>query len=42
MGTLVVSEPLDEGRDGWKPVPPQSFVTVGPEGVEVEPFRPAA
>lgn len=40
MGTLVASEPLDEVRDGWTPVPPNSFVTVGPDGVEAVPFRP--
>ena len=27
-GTLVVSEPLDDGSNGWTAVPPQSFVTV--------------
>jgi len=27
-GTLVVSEPLDDGRSGWIAVPPQSFVTI--------------
>ncbi len=27
-GTLVVSEPLDHGQDGWTAVPAQSFVTV--------------
>ena len=28
MGTLVVSEPLDDGKNGWTAVPPQSLVTV--------------
>ena len=38
-GTLVVSEPLDDGRDDWEAVPPQSFVTLGPDGLSIEPFR---
>jgi ergothioneine biosynthesis protein EgtC len=38
-GTLVVSEPLDDGREDWQTVPPQSFVTLGPAGVSIEPFR---
>ena len=37
-GTLVVSEPLDNGREDWQCVPPQSFVTLGPGGVSIEPF----
>jgi predicted glutamine amidotransferase len=37
-GTLVVSEPLDDVRDGWQAVPPQSFVTVTREGVTVQPL----
>lgn len=40
-GMLVASEPLDEIRDGWMAVPPQSSVTVGPNGVDVAPFEPA-
>lgn len=32
-GTLVVSEPLDEMRDGWSSVPAQSIVTVTADGV---------
>jgi predicted glutamine amidotransferase len=39
---LVVSEPLDDGRDDWEAVPPQSFVTLGPEGIESASFRPSA
>ena len=39
-GTLVVSEPLDDVRDGWKSVPPQSFVTVSKAGVRIEPLAP--
>jgi glutamine amidotransferase len=38
-GTLVVSEPLDDGREDWQAVPPQSFVTLGPDGMRIEPFR---
>jgi glutamine amidotransferase len=38
-GTLIVSEPLDDGRDDWKAVPPQSLVTVGPEGLSIAPFQ---
>jgi ergothioneine biosynthesis protein EgtC len=38
-GTLVVSEPLDDGRADWEAVPPQSFVTLGPEGLSIEPFQ---
>ncbi|MBX9590027.1 MAG: class II glutamine amidotransferase [Hyphomonadaceae bacterium] len=38
-GTLVVSEPLDDGRDDWEAVRPQSFVTLGPGGVSIEPLR---
>jgi glutamine amidotransferase len=38
-GTLIVSEPLDDGRDDWNAVPPQSFVTLGPEGLSIEPFQ---
>jgi predicted glutamine amidotransferase len=41
-GTLIVSEPLDDGRDDWNTVPAQSFVTLGPEGLRVEPFRVGA
>jgi len=39
VGTLIVSEPLDDGRDDWKAVPPQSFVMLGPDGLSIEPFR---
>ncbi len=38
-GTLIVSEPLDDGRDDWSAVPPQSFVTLAPEGLCIEPFQ---
>jgi glutamine amidotransferase len=33
--TLIVSEPLDEVRDGWLEVPQQSFVTVTERGAEL-------
>jgi glutamine amidotransferase len=39
VGRLIVSEPLDDGRDDWKAVPPQSFVTVGHDGLAIEPLR---
>lgn len=35
-GTLVVSEPLDHGQEGWTAVPAQSFVTVAGGRVAVE------
>ncbi len=38
-GTLVVSEPLDDGREDWQAVPPQSLVTLGPGGMAIEPFH---
>lgn len=41
-GTLVVSEPLDDGRDDWEAVPPQSFVTLSADGMRIEPLRLAA
>jgi ergothioneine biosynthesis protein EgtC len=41
-GTLVVSEPLDDGRDDWEAVPPQSFVTLGPEGLRIDLFQLSA
>lgn len=40
-GTLVVSEPLDQISDGWRVVPPQSFVSVRHahnNGLTVVPF----
>ncbi len=39
-GTLVVSEPLDDVRGGWSAVPPQCFVKVASEVVEVSEFHP--
>jgi glutamine amidotransferase len=32
-GMLVVSEPLDEGRDGWEPVPAQHCIMASPRNV---------
>lgn len=40
-GMLVVSEPLDDGRSDWQPVPPQSFVEVGEGEVKVSRFGAA-
>ena len=37
-GTLVVSEPLDDGSSNWSAVPPQSFVTVVDGRVTVSAF----
>ncbi len=33
-GMLVVSEPLDGGREGWEPVPPQHRIVATARGVE--------
>lgn len=41
-GRLLVSEPLDDGRDDWLAVPPQSFVTVTRENIVWRDFRVAA
>ena len=41
-GRLLVSEPLDDGRDDWLAVPPQSFVTVTRENIAWRDFRVAA
>jgi predicted glutamine amidotransferase len=41
-GRLIVSEPLDDGRDDWKAVPPQSFVTLAPDDVGIQPFHLSA
>lgn len=41
-GRLLVSEPLDDGRDDWLAVPPQSFVTVTRDNVSWRDFRAAA
>lgn len=37
-GTLVVSEPLDDGRDDWEAVPPQSLVTLAAGNIKIEPL----
>lgn len=39
-GALLVSEPLDDVRQGWQAVPAQSLVTVTAAGIRVEPFQP--
>lgn len=41
-GLLVVSEPLDEVREGWQAVPPQSFVEVAEGKVRRSEFAPGA
>jgi glutamine amidotransferase len=41
-GRLLVSEPLDDGRDDWLAVPPQSFVEVTRDHVAWRDFRVAA
>ena len=40
-GTLVVSEPLDDGSGNWTAVPPQSFVTVTSEQIAITAFAEA-
>ena len=40
-GRMLVSEPLDDGRDDWLAVPAQSFVTVTRENVAWRDFRVA-
>ena len=37
-GTLIVSEPLDDVRDGWTAVPPQHFMTATPSGIQTLPI----
>ena len=41
-GRLLVSEPLDDGRDDWQAVPPQSFVVVDDADVTWRDFKAAA
>lgn len=41
-GRLLVSEPLDDGRDDWEAVAPQSFVQLSPEGIVQTPFTVAS
>lgn len=41
-GRLLVSEPLDDGRDDWQAVPPQSFVVCDDDGVAWRDFRATA
>jgi glutamine amidotransferase len=38
-GTLLVSEPLDDGRDDWEEIPPQSFVALTREELTIKPFQ---
>ncbi len=37
-GRLLVSEPLDDGRDDWEPIPPQSFVVLERDGWQRKDF----
>jgi glutamine amidotransferase len=37
-GTLIVSEPLDDGRDDWEAIPPQSFVSLSRDDLSIRPF----
>jgi len=41
-GMLIVSEPLDEARDGWNAVPPQHLITVTSEKIESSPVQIAS
>lgn len=41
-GRLLVSEPLDDGREDWQAVPPQSFVDVTTYGIDWHDFKVAA
>jgi hypothetical protein len=36
----VVSEPLEDGEDGWQAIPPGSWAEIAVEGVLISPFRP--
>jgi predicted glutamine amidotransferase len=38
-GRLLVSEPLDDGRDDWQAIPPQSFVVCDDDGVAWRDFK---
>lgn len=35
-GLLIASEPFDAGRQDWEAIPPQSFITIGPDRLDVE------
>ncbi|MFM9941657.1 MAG: class II glutamine amidotransferase [Hyphomicrobiaceae bacterium] len=37
-GTLIVSEPLDDVREGWTSVAPQHFMTASPAGITAMPL----
>jgi glutamine amidotransferase len=39
-GILVVSEPLDEMRDGWQEVPPQTILHIRDGVIATQPFAP--
>jgi glutamine amidotransferase len=38
-GTLLVSEPLDDGRDDWEAIPAESFVALTRDDLAIRPFR---
>jgi len=38
-GTLLVSEPLDDGRDDWEAIPPESFVALTHDDLAIKPFE---
>jgi predicted glutamine amidotransferase len=38
-GLLIASEPFDAGRQDWEAIPPQSFITIGPDRLDIEPVR---
>jgi predicted glutamine amidotransferase len=38
-GALLVSEPIDDAGIGWDAVPPQSFVRIDRDAIDVSPFK---
>ncbi len=40
-GRALVSEPLEDGEDGWTAIPPGSWAEIGVEGAAISPFCPA-
>ena len=41
QGTVIASEPCDEGAEGWNRVPPSSMLTAWPDGrMTLAPFEP--
>jgi glutamine amidotransferase len=37
-GMLIVSEPLDDSREGWQAIPPQHVATVSPTAIATSPL----